>query len=76
MGGILWLVLGLGCAKQGSTPLGDFEVFWDEETGRISVSYAGRPILEDARIEVGSGSADITFQAGSYLFENLSLIHI
>lgn len=69
MGRMLWLPLVLSCARQGETTLGDFAVSWDEETGHFTVFHSGRPILEDAQIALGSGSADIEFQGGSYRFD-------
>lgn len=70
MSAALWVLLGLGCAKNGTSELGDFEVLWDEKVGTLTIMYAGRTVMDATRIEVGTGSADISFLAGSYLFED------
>ncbi|MFT4977307.1 MAG: alpha-glucosidase [Myxococcota bacterium] len=71
MSASLWALLGLGCGKQGEVVLGDFEVLFDERDGAITIDYAGRTVLDAVIFELGEGSADITFQAGSYLFEDV-----
>jgi len=73
MSAALWIIFGLGCAKQGESTLGDFSVAWDETTGAMRIDYGGEPVLDDVRVEFGQGSADITFQAGSYLFEDVAV---
>lgn len=66
-----WLLALSSCGGSGSTQMGDYEIVWDEERADLQIWWAGRVVLDVEEIAVGVGQADISFSAGSYLFENV-----
>jgi alpha-glucosidase len=69
---VVWtLLLTLGCRTQ-TLEVGDFIVDIDRKTGDMDISHVSRGVLlEDARLSSGEGSAEITMQYGSFLFEDV-----
>jgi sulfoquinovosidase len=65
------LLLALACGPD-QTTLGNFALSWDEKTGAFAVQRGDQVLLDAGQIAVGTGSAEVTFQTGSYLFEDVT----
>ena len=61
---MIWL---LACTPK-SAELGDFSVSVEEQS--LKIEHQGQPLLDLQHVSVGTATADIQFQSGSYLFSS------
>lgn len=63
------VLLALGCGGSRELELGDLVVVVDKREGTFTLqTEAGLPLLEEARVLAGTGSADVEMQFGSFKF--------
>ena len=59
----------MACSHMGDLQLNNFDLHWDELDATLTISQDDHLVLDLTHLSLGSGQADITFMAGSYLFE-------
>lgn len=64
------LLLVLACNRD-TVALGDFELVVDADATGLTVTRQGEELAHLRELALGTGSADITFSVGSYLFEDV-----
>jgi sulfoquinovosidase len=66
----MYLLLALACGAD-QAQLGGFSLSWDDRSGALQVERDGRLLLDQGSVALGTGSAEVDFQTGSYRFTDV-----